>query len=608
VALRTDGTLWLMERSLVDNGGVFGLPISDDYLTDGDYEVADDLLYFAVRAGAWRDADALRAYGLDSNPPLRIWDSPGTWYGVDVEDTVLVQSGPDRGVYSIANPRAPDGPRWLSTLPTSRQGFTLASGLVFGTGGNEVEIIDLSEPSDPRWLTQIEYEDRRTRALLVRDGLIFTSWDNDGGLPRHWVTVHALVPDPSHPRLLVDQEVEQRVYDFALRDSILARAQGFWEPSIALVGVGKRGEWRRLYEFPTFGDVLGIDFDGTTLIAAEFAGGLRRYDTSDPRRPVALGGVTIPGHASRAAAWGSRVYVADVDGGIRVLDGAWAETYRQVARYDDGRDYVRVAIDPHSSWVAATVSGLDADFLVFEDDGRGGLTEIGSWKGSGSGALAVADSVVFASDRNGVQAVDFADPSAPRLLAELPLPIKINTISAWTSPQGTLVMTGEGGLVHLYAFDWPSHPDSLFYELAVVPASGSVNDICRSSDLVAVHSILGELDLFRLHQKPRSFELISSGNLHTNYGASVALGEDRGNRRQRAVAPGVGDHRRHHDVWGGWRSSRICGGGGDGWEGSCADRQGRARWQPSLSFDLRALVAFKSDLRRIVPREFLRAV
>jgi hypothetical protein len=71
----------------------------------------------------------------------------------------------------------------------------------------------------------------------------------------------------------------------------------------------------------TPGNALGVAVAGGYAYVADFDGGLRVIDVSTPSTPVEVGFADTPGRAYDVAVSGGYVYLADSDAGLAVFQG-----------------------------------------------------------------------------------------------------------------------------------------------------------------------------------------------------------------------------------------------------------------------------------------------
>lgn len=177
----------------------------------------------------------------------------------------------------LAAPLAPPAgaqctPAELAAQPTlgPALGVTVADGIAWiASSGAGLLAVDVSDPTRPRALADLDTPERATRSVL-RDGWLYVADGIGGGL----VIVDARIP--SLPQLV----------------SVL----------------------------PHPDDAAGVDLAGNIAIVAAKTSGLLLVDVSDPALPVLRGTVATSGYARNVEVRGHRAYVAAWQAGLLVYD------------------------------------------------------------------------------------------------------------------------------------------------------------------------------------------------------------------------------------------------------------------------------------------------
>ncbi|RIL09192.1 hypothetical protein DCC79_11765 [bacterium] len=84
----------------------------------------------------------------------------------------------------------------------------------------------------------------------------------------------------------------------------------------------------------TPGNAYGVHVSGDTAYVADGDGGLRVIDVSNPYAPREMGWLNTPGNATGVHVSGSTAYVADWDAGLQVIDVSSSDAPREMGWLD----------------------------------------------------------------------------------------------------------------------------------------------------------------------------------------------------------------------------------------------------------------------------------
>lgn len=337
---------------------------------------------------------------------------------------VIVEAGrvgdqpatPARG-YQVAGQFG--GASYAVALRQAQDGAEQPPYLILGVGPRLV-VLDATNPEQPVRVGQSEILPGVVRALALSGSLVFAA-TGLGGLQ-----VIDLA-EPTQPAVIASYDTGGYLEDLAVAGSV--------------VYLASTPKW-----------------DGSNWVGAS----LKVVDVSDPRQLRLLGGYDTPGYEHGVAAAGGLVFVADGDGGLRVLAGANPAALREVGAYDTPGYALDVATDGEYAYVADFTEGVrvvdvgdpanpkEVGYVetpgkarsvtlsgetVYVADGEGGLrvVEVGQPEGArevgmfapesdvrGVAALSTTETDGFAyvaDRRHGMRVVDINDPGDPNEVA-----------------------------------------------------------------------------------------------------------------------------------------------------------------------------------------------
>lgn len=164
--------------------------------------------------------------------------------------------------------------------------------------------------------------------------------------------------------------------------------------------------------------VLGVALSGSTAYVASDASGVRAFDLADPTNPQFLGVYDTPGLARGMALSGTHAYVADGSGGLQILDVSNPANMERVGNVATTGFANSVALMGKYALVADWENGLAIVDVATPQTAH----IVGNYNTGGyTLAVAVAGSNAILSDgAGGFQVVDLSKPAEPRLLGRAP--------------------------------------------------------------------------------------------------------------------------------------------------------------------------------------------
>lgn len=420
----------------------------------------------------WQYPDEFRIYEIGDHALHYRGGVSGEFCTIANLDTVAVLGGIGKtDIYSVART---DSPRWLSTLQLSCADAEFHERLAYvatSSKNNGVSIVDLAEPGNPQILGELRSGRRHAYDLTIGGEHLATAWSKSNP-DQIWFTLHDLSHDPLDPPLVFQREVAGTISSMAIHDSLLAIAiRGDLASNIELFE--RRGPvgWEHVatIEKPRASYTPSADFLGHHLIAAAADEGFEFYDLSDPSNPVLERRFNVPGSAKDIAAKGDRLYVADHDGGLRVLQRNAEGRYRQIFNHIDENNWWSVAVSPDRPLVAA--SG-DEQIHFFREEGDGTLSPLGvfdsgyghayddlSWGGRMLVARRVGVFVTF---------IDTVDPTHPLEIGEFRTSGSRGQ-HAWASGDSTIAAINGEDLLHIVSAGWDTRGDSYVHSISSTP-------------------------------------------------------------------------------------------------------------------------------------------
>jgi hypothetical protein len=327
----------------------------------------------------------------------------GTWsehtgapaYAVALSGNYAYLAANGLAIVDISNPSAPQlVGRYDLGIPV--YGLALAGNQAYLAASNGMRVIDISNPANPRRLDHDDYI-RAACAIAIAGNYAYLAVTNgevlaydirDPSLPLY-TDGYTPGPSPTRGLALADGYLyllkEMALYIVSLHNPALPQYSTdvslacLWFGSCArFCSVAAKGTYfylgmtsGRLNVFSlgqrtpigscgTKGLIRSMAFEGTCAYLAEGATGLEVVDVSDPTAPLPLGSYHIPGQAYGVAVTNNRVYVADGDGGLTILESR--VKFTQTLTFDPIPDQVisRVPI----SLTAIASSGLPVIYTV----------------------------------------------------------------------------------------------------------------------------------------------------------------------------------------------------------------------------------------------------
>jgi len=182
--------------------------------------------------------------------------------------------------------------------------------------GTGIKILDISEPQHPRVLGETQTPGSSTGLAL--DGAMLYVADGTKGI------AIVDVKDPENPHIVKSIETEGDAHDIALKNGIAYIANGHKGTSILDLSDLLTPRLLDHIEFPwpvsSFTSADVVEISGERLYVLHKNNEFQIFDLSDPRSPLPLSHLNIPGSLQDIQISGEMVFIADSQEGIVALD------------------------------------------------------------------------------------------------------------------------------------------------------------------------------------------------------------------------------------------------------------------------------------------------
>jgi len=398
-----------------------------------------------------------------ASAPQRLggYDTDGSAYSVAVSGTTAYVADYDKGlkIIDVSNPVAPI---LLGSYAITGNALDVAvSGNVafVAYGSDGMHILDVSDPAEP--ILVGSYADETVFGVEVSGALAY-AMDHDGNLSV------VDISNPSSPVRLGGCAVNGIGYDIALSGATVYVAS---KSDVYIIDVSNPGAPYVLgvYDAPNY--VYSVAVSGDNAYVAEQTNGLRVLDVSNPVVPVPVG-VCKPNIANRAygvAVNGTLAYLAMGTDGFATIDVSDPNAPFAVDTFDTSGDARGLALSGNKVYVADREGGLQIVEVpwaevtgVTQVDQVTYRIELANSLGSGSYHVTIEPGVTdqagntMDQDGNGVVAetpddvyafgfdVDATDPQAPAGLALTNDTGSVDNVTSATTP----------------AFEWSASSDA----------------------------------------------------------------------------------------------------------------------------------------------------
>ncbi len=377
--------------------------------------IRDDILYVAD----W--FSGLHLYDIRDpvNPRhLGNYRTPGSSKGVTLYGDYALVGDDDHGlqIIDISNPRQPrwvSKLSWESTLSTLGLAYTMkriGSTLYLADHRGGFQIIDLSDIEHPRILGALDTPGK-SWAIDVSGHTAFVADDDDGLLIVD-------VGDPAQIGLVGQFNPGGHVEDVVVRDGLAYLA--LFDNGLFIVDVSDPASPRPLAHLEIPGNARGITLVDDLAYVSGWESGLQIVDIHDPQAPQIIGHFDTDGAAWGISVQGDTAYVLDWWGGIKVLDVSDPARPAAITRYQARGTLQQLRSSGHYLFAASGTGGLQ----VF--DIRNPLNPIwtsgADLPGEALDLWQEGNHTYVASGDAGVSVIDTHDPFYARVVGRLDTP------------------------------------------------------------------------------------------------------------------------------------------------------------------------------------------
>lgn len=197
-----------------------------------------------------------------------------------------------------------------------------------------------------------------------------------------------------------------------------------WDGGLRIVDVSDPTNPSEVGHIDTPGAAMGVTVKGSYAYVADGGiGGLRVIDVSDPTNPHQTGFTNTPGAALDLVIAGDYVYVADGDSGLRVIDTSDHANPFEVGFYDTNGSAQQVVVVGDYAYVADGDDGLRViDISDPTNPEEGGYFDT---KGFATGVAVIGSYALVADSEGGLYVLNYTgikDASLTPLLSDRPDP------------------------------------------------------------------------------------------------------------------------------------------------------------------------------------------
>ena len=315
--------------------------------------------------------------------------------------------------------------------------------------GGAVEVIDISDPTNPRPTGEFVISGSWAgRSPLVADNILYLPQDGGlqlfdvrnlpsvvqiGGWSEFSVQAYAValsgkyayvaaggrglqvidVSDPAQPKPAGEYSSGGMAQDVVVVGTTAYIADS--TAGLQVIDISNPTTPKLLSEYQTGGSSGDAAVVGDIAFVADGYAGLQVIDLSDPAHPERVGGYNTGGRALGVVVDGSFAYVADGPGGLKVVDISNLERPRLVASVSTNGFVSRATVVRKTVYVAASLGGLE----IFDVNDPAAPQRLGGIETSGNALdVAVAGNLAYVADEGeGLQIFDVTDPAKPQRLA-----------------------------------------------------------------------------------------------------------------------------------------------------------------------------------------------
>jgi hypothetical protein len=397
-------------------------------------------------------------------------------------------------VFIISSNQANSAVEFVGGIPggdSSVVAFDESRKLVFVNSGPWINVLDISNPADPKCISNLITGDRRVEGLFYINNFLYIA-NGSSGLQI------INISDPYHP-------FEAGFYDIIDATGIHVSGSHAYvldnfQNRLLIIDISDPSNPVETGFYKMTGSAYAVYVSGTYAYLASGSEGLRIIDISDPSNPTETGFYDTPGWAKAVYISGAYAYVADKNSGLRIInvsdpsnpaetgffdirayDVHVAGSYAYVAAVGSGLRIIDI-LDPSNpvetgffqmpySAYAAYISGSYA----YVADDHGGLriidisnsanpseTAFYNKPGRAEGVFVSGSYAYVAHYWGGLQIVDISDPANPFEIGYYETPD--NAMDVFVSGSYAYVADDHGGLRIIDISDSANPSETAFYD------------------------------------------------------------------------------------------------------------------------------------------------
>lgn len=188
----------------------------------------------------------------------------------------------------------------------------VAGNYAYATSYRGLEILDVSNPTHPQWVSAYDIHHTHDVRGIAVDGSYAYIAEKEAGL------VVISVKEPSHAKWVGNYDTSGRALGVALSGSYAYVADG--SAGLVVIDVSNPTQPRYVGGCDTPGDAVNVVLSSSYAYVADGSAGLQVIDISDTTNPQCVGGYRTLEYARDVALSGSYAYVADRLAGLVVID------------------------------------------------------------------------------------------------------------------------------------------------------------------------------------------------------------------------------------------------------------------------------------------------
>ena len=368
-------------------------------------------------------------------------------------DRAFVVAGGDVQVLNISVPTDPRAVGYLG-IPDNRSGerVYVQGNLAFLVGSWNLRVIDISNLVAPKEVGFLTTQPHFIRDIFVREDLVFLA--DAGGFRA------VDISDPALPKTAGSLSTPQRIFAVGIQGSHAFVAAG--RAGLRVVDISDESAPVEVGHLDTGGTVVDVAVHGQYAFIVEgdeFPGptsaeqGLRVIDISNPDLPREVGSLFTPGEARGIVVRGDMAFVADGTEGLRVIDISNPTSPREIGSRNTPGSAVDLFVPGNHAYVADGEDGLRIIDVSNPASPRnaGFLKSLRSTEG-----VHVQGELAFVNDSAGLRVVDVSDPPSPKPVGFISLP-GTGGRSIWV--QGDHVLLGDSnGVIRVIDVSDPAFP------------------------------------------------------------------------------------------------------------------------------------------------------